>query len=129
MTKARSATKAVVASAKAMPAPLANKISSARATKSVKATPPATSVPDVKLKHKLVRDSFTIPKDEYLVLQGLKERAADLKRPIKKSELLRAGVAVLSGLADGPFLKALAVVISLKTGRPKAEPADGRGKE
>src|SRR5689334_63832 len=50
---------------------------------------------EVKVKHKLVRDSFTIPKAEYVVLEGLKQRAAELKRPTKKSELIRAGIAVL----------------------------------
>jgi len=72
-------------------------------------------------KPRLVRDSFTIPKDEYAVLEGLKLRAANLRRPTKKSELLRAGIASLGGLADEAFLKALERIPSLKTGRPKAE--------
>jgi hypothetical protein len=70
-------------------------------------------------KQKLVRDSFTIPKAEYAVLEGLKERAAHLRRPTKKSELLRAGVAVLNAMSDRAFLAALNGVVSLKTGRPK----------
>ena len=74
-----------------------------------------------KVKHKLVRDSFTIPKTEYLVLEALKQRAAKLTRPTKKSELLRAGIVALQGMGDKAFLAALARVPSLKTGRPKAE--------
>jgi hypothetical protein len=70
-------------------------------------------------KAKLVRDSFTIPKSEYSVLEGLKVRAANLTRPVKKSELLRAGIAVLSAMSDKAFLAALDGVPSLKTGRPK----------
>lgn len=70
-------------------------------------------------KDKLVRDSFTIPKSEYESLQGLKERATKLARPAKKSELLRAGVALLKALPDKAFLAALGAVPSLKTGRPK----------
>ena len=70
-------------------------------------------------KPKLVRDSFTIPKSEYQVLVDLKERAAQLRRPTKKSELLRAGVAALHAMNDKAFLAALAQVPSLKTGRPK----------
>jgi len=81
---------------------------------------PAPAPAPLKVKHKLVRDSFTIPKSEYEVLQGLKVRAANLKRPIKKSELLRAGIGALSGMTDKAFLLALATVPSLKTGRPKA---------
>ena len=72
-----------------------------------------------KVKHKLIRDSFTIPKSEYTVLEGLKTRATNLKRPVKKSELLRAGIAVLHGMTDKAFLAALAGIPSLKTGRPK----------
>ena len=76
-------------------------------------------------KQKLVRDSFTIPKGEYVVLGDLKERATQLKRPTKKSELLRAGVAALHGMSDKAFLAALVKVPSLKTGRPKDESAAG----
>jgi hypothetical protein len=75
-----------------------------------------------KQKHKLVRDSFTIPKDEYTVLVGLKQRAGKLAHHAKKSEILRAGVQMLASLPDASFLAALAVVPSLKTGRPKQEP-------
>jgi hypothetical protein len=75
------------------------------------------------VKAKLVRDSFTIPKSEYAVLEGLKVRAANLARPVKKSELLRAGVAVLHAMADKAFLAALNGVPSLKTGRPKGADA------
>ena len=74
-----------------------------------------------KIKHKLVRDSFTIPQAEYEILEGLKVRAANLKRPTKKSELLRAGVAALHAMTDKAFLSALNGVTSLKTGRPKDE--------
>ncbi len=76
-----------------------------------------------KAKHKLIRDSFTIPKAEYSLLEGLKERATNLKRPIKKSELLRAGIAALHAMSDKAFLQALNGVTSLKTGRPKGNQA------
>ena len=80
----------------------------------------ATPLPLAKPKNKLVRDSFTIPKSEYIVLENLKLRAANLKRPTKKSEVLRAGVAVLQAMGDKAFLAALNAVPSLKTGRPKS---------
>ncbi|MFS2037053.1 hypothetical protein ACEN8I_23720 [Polaromonas sp. CT11-55] len=69
-------------------------------------------------KPKLVRDSFTIPKAEYVVLDDLKQRAARLTRPAKKSELLRAGIKLLAGLSDAAFLTALEQVPAIKTGRP-----------
>jgi hypothetical protein len=95
------------------------------------AKPPSKAVPvppaaQPKPKQKLVRDSFTIPKAEYAVLEGLKVRAADLKRPTKKSELLRAGVAALHAMTDKAFLSVLSGVPSLKTGRPKASPAGAK---
>lgn len=69
-------------------------------------------------KPKLVRDSFTIPKDEYAVLDLLKERAAKLGRPTKKSEVLRAGVQALAAMTDSAFLASVGSVPALKTGRP-----------
>lgn len=97
---------------------------SATAKKRVRPTPSAdvpapASEASPKVKHKLVRDSFTIPKVEYAVLEGLKLRAANLARPVKKSELLRAGIAALNGMTDKAFLTAINRVPSLKTGRPK----------
>ncbi|WP_457278662.1 hypothetical protein [Polaromonas sp. P5_D5] len=69
-------------------------------------------------KPKLVRDSFTIPKAEYVVLDDLKQRAAKLTRPAKKSELLRAGIKLLASISDAAFLTALEQVPAIKTGRP-----------
>lgn len=80
-------------------------------------------------KSKLVRDSFTIPKAEYVVLESLKQRGASLSRFVKKSELLRAGIKALQAMNDKAFLLALDVVPSLKTGRPKGpEPKAEPGK-
>lgn len=75
-------------------------------------------VPQKTKKPKLVRDSFTIPKVEYVVLEDLKQRAAKLARPIKKSELLRAGIKMLASLTDAAYLAALEEVPAIKTGRP-----------
>ncbi len=83
------------------------------------AKPKADKAPKEK-KPKLVRDSFTIPKAEYAVLDELKARAGKLGRPVKKSELLRAGIKALAAMADGDYLKALAAVPAIKTGRPSA---------
>ncbi len=73
----------------------------------------------VKKKVKLVRDSFAMPKNEYLALSDLKLRSARLGLQAKKSEILRAGVALLSKLSDTEFSAALGAIPSLKTGRPK----------
>ena len=69
-------------------------------------------------KPKLVRDSFTIPKAEYTVLDDLKQRAAKLGSPAKKSEVLRAGIKALAQMSDAAFQSAMAAVPAIKTGRP-----------
>lgn len=93
-------------------APLAKALTAAKPAK-------AAPAPILKAKKpKLVRDSFTIPKAEYVVLDDLKQRAAKLTRPAKKSELLRAAIKSLAALSDAAFLTALAQVPALKTGRP-----------
>ena len=69
-------------------------------------------------KPKMVRDSVTIPKAEYMVLDALKLRATELKATVKKTELIRAGIKALAALPDAAFLAAIAAVPSLKTGRP-----------
>ncbi len=97
------------------------KKSSARAplSKSFAASEIEGIVPTQKVKKpKLIRDSFTIPKAEYLVFDELKQRSARLTRQAKKSELLRAGIKILATLSDAAFLTALAQVPSIKTGRP-----------
>ncbi|TFZ08044.1 hypothetical protein [Ramlibacter humi] len=69
-------------------------------------------------KPKLVRDSFTIPKAEYAVLEELKARAAKAGAPSKKSEVLRAGIKALAALSDAAFAAAMSAVPAVKTGRP-----------
>lgn len=84
----------------------------------------ATPADAPKVKTKLVRDSFTMPKSEYELLGQLKQRGTQLQRHVKKSELLRAGIAALHSMSDRNFLLALNRVPSLKTGRPKADAAE-----
>lgn len=72
-------------------------------------------------KPKLVRDSFTIPKAEYVVIEDMKVRAIALGTSVKKSELLRAGLKLLQSLSDSAYKAALAAIPTLKTGRPAAE--------
>jgi hypothetical protein len=72
-------------------------------------------------KSKLVRDSFTMPKVEYGVIDELKGRAASLGMPVKKSELLRAGIKALAAMGDAAFIATLGTVPTIKTGRPKSD--------
>jgi hypothetical protein len=95
------------------------------ATKPAKTAAVAEPAKEAKVKKpKLVRDSFTIPKDEYAVIDVLKQRATALGQPVKKSELLRAGLKVLATMSDSALRSALQAVPSIKTGRPKADAAE-----
>lgn len=91
----------------------------APAAKKAAAQPaPPAAKPEKPKKPKLVRDSFTIPKIEYAVLEELKARALKAGAPAKKSEVLRAGIKALAALSDAAFLKAMGAVPAIKTGRP-----------
>lgn len=104
------------------PAKLAKRPAATVPAKAAPAPKPALPAKEIRAKKtKLVRDSFTIPKDEYAVIETLKQRADSLAQPAKKSELLRAGLKVLEGLSDAALRTALQAVPSIKTGRPKAE--------
>jgi len=114
--KAVAATKAMTAKTVAKP-----KISKVQqvAKAPANAAPSAAAKPVKIKKPKMVRDSLTMPKAEYEVLDLLKTRAATLQTHIKKTELIRAGIKALAAMTDASFLAAIKAVPSLKTGRPK----------
>lgn len=108
---AKPAPKAVAAAAPtAAPAPAAKPAPVAK----------APAVPKAKVhKPKLVRDSFTMPEEEYAVLGMVKKACLKGGVEVKKSELLRAGVALLKQLDLAALKAVLAGLPQLKTGRPK----------
>jgi len=69
-------------------------------------------------KIKMVRDSFTMPENDYAQFAELKKRCLQAGLHVKKSELLRAGLTSLSGLTDAALTKAMKQVEIIKTGRP-----------
>jgi len=103
----------------ANPTPAARK--RAPAAKAVVVTAPSPEKEPKAKKPKLVRDSFTFPKDEYGAIDALKLRAAQLSHPAKKSEILRAGLKALVNMSDTALRSALQAVPAIKTGRPKSE--------
>jgi hypothetical protein len=122
-TAKKSSTPARKSAAKpaARPATAAKKAPSPAAKPKAAAPAPAAPKPgteDKPKKSKLVRDSFTIPKIEYMVLDELKQRAARAGSPAKKSEILRAGIKALAGMSDAAFVASLRSVPAVKTGRP-----------
>ena len=125
----KSASASASASAEASPrkaaakktTPVKSVIKKTAAKRPLSKAPPIPKLADKSVKEKkakLVRDSFTIPKSEFAVLEELKQRAAKLARPVKKSELIRAGIKALAALSNAAFLTALNQVPTIKTGRP-----------
>ena len=72
-------------------------------------------------KPKLVRDSFTMPEQEYALLGHVKKACLKAGFEVKKSELLRIGVALISQLDMATLHSVLAGLPQLKAGRPKNE--------
>lgn len=118
-TEAKPTFNASAAAKKAISFKLATKKIAAKRPLSKAPATPKLADKSVKVKKpKLVRDSFTIPKTEFAVLEELKQRAAKLARPVKKSELIRAGIKALAALSNAAFLTAVNQVPIIKTGRP-----------
>ena len=108
--------------AKAAPAPKSERTAGAK-----RAVAPATQatqpigepVREKARKAKLVRDSFTMPEHEYELLGQVKKACLKAGFEIKKSELLRIGVALIGQLDLATLQNVLASLPQLKTGRPK----------
>ncbi len=69
-------------------------------------------------KVKLVRDSYAMPEAEYARIGVLKKRLSGLGNDVKKSELLRGGIALLAALNDAELKAVMGRVERIKTGRP-----------
>ena len=102
------------AKAPAAPTPVAAKPGKTAA----KGAPAAVAKAAKAIKQKLVRDSFTFPEPEYQTLVALKKRLLAAGTEVKKGELIRAGLALLSTLDASALTAAIGRVEKLKTGRP-----------
>ncbi|WP_428825827.1 hypothetical protein ACLIKD_15975 [Azonexus sp. IMCC34842] len=69
-------------------------------------------------KPKLVRDGYAMPEAEFARIGELKKRLAALGHEVKKSELLRGGIALLAALGDAELKAVMGRVERIKTGRP-----------
>lgn len=72
-----------------------------------------------KIKVKVVRDSFTMPQNEYQKIAQIKETCLEAGLQVKKSEVLRAGLKALAGMSPAQLKRALSGLEKIKTGRPK----------
>jgi len=70
-------------------------------------------------KTKVIRDSFSFPEQDYEKISELKKVCLAAGVHVKKSEILRAGLHLLSGLTIEQLKEAVGLVEQVKTGRPK----------
>jgi hypothetical protein len=70
-------------------------------------------------KPKLVRDSFTMPEEEYAALGEMKKACLKAGVAVKKSELLRVAVALLNKMDMPELQQALGALTPVKAGRPR----------
>ena len=123
----------VVASKKPEPAPTIKTVTPTKIAAKVVNTNPAakfevttskvvkvekSSKTDKPKKIKMVRDSFSMPENEYSQFAALKRTCLLTGVHVKKSELLRAGLLCLSKLSDYELVNVVGQVEILKTGRP-----------
>jgi hypothetical protein len=67
---------------------------------------------------KLIRDSFTIPEDEYVLLAETKKTCLKSGLEIKKSQLIRIGIRLVHELGPSRLKKEQKALQPVKTGRP-----------
>lgn len=70
---------------------------------------------------RMIRDSFTMPESEYARLGDVKKSCLKAGYKVKKSELLRVGVALVSEMDVMALKDQLAALVPRKAGRPKNE--------
>jgi hypothetical protein len=93
--------------------------SAAPAVKPQAKAKPEAEAKEKSRKEKLVRDSFTMPEAEYQVLGDVKKTCLKAGIDVKKSELLRVGVALIRQLDTARLKEILGTLPTLKAGRPK----------
>ncbi len=94
-------------------------VKAATPAKSAKTPAKAPAAAEKAKKPKLVRDSFTMPEAEYGVFAQVKKACVAAGFEIKKSELLRIGVALIAKLDPKKLQSAQTALAPLKAGRPK----------
>ncbi len=71
-------------------------------------------------KTKVIRDSFSFPEQDYVKISELKKTCLASGIHVKKNEILRAGLHLLTGLSLPELKQAIDRVEKIKTGRPKS---------
>jgi hypothetical protein len=99
---------------------LVKKVVAKKATKKAsKKTLGKSSKATKTVKTKLVRDSFAIPEKEYAALVAVKKACLKAGLEIKKTELIRIGIALVNTLTTAKIKTAQAKLTQISAGRPK----------
>ena len=103
---------------------LAAKASEATETKETNETFEAEANPSAKkskiVKAKVIRDSFSFPEQDYLKISELKKTCLEAGIHVKKSEILRAGLLLLTKLNLAEIKQVVEQVEKVQTGRPNS---------
>lgn len=67
----------------------------------------------------VIRDSFTFPRADYALIEGIRQRCLTGGRAVTKSEVLRAGLQALHKMPATTLQQAIKGLAAVKTGRPK----------
>ena len=70
---------------------------------------------------RVIRDSFTMPEDDYHLITEIKRQCLKLGIEANKGEIVRAGLKVLARLDGEDLRRAVDAVERVKTGRPKVD--------
>ncbi len=97
----------------------AKKAAKKSAKKTSKKTPVKSTKPTKTVKTKLIRDSFAIPEKEYAALVAVKKTCLKAGLEIKKTELIRIGIALVNNLTTAKIKTAQAKLTQISAGRPK----------
>ncbi|WNB74019.1 hypothetical protein [Methylomonas koyamae] len=95
-----------------LPEPIADTVASEEKPSVKKSKPPKT---------KVIRDSFSFPEHDYRKISELKKTCLAAGIHVKKSEILRAGLHLLTQASPEELKKAMENVDKVPTGRPSSK--------
>jgi hypothetical protein len=79
---------------------------------------PAVPVREAVNENKVIRDSFTMPEEDYNLIAELRTRCLKAGITVSKSEAIRAGLNALSRMSDKELFAVIDRLAKVKTGRP-----------
>jgi hypothetical protein len=76
---------------------------------------------------KVVKATFSIPRTEYDVIAMVNERCLEKNVVVSRSQVVRAGLALLESVSDRELLEVICKLTKVKLGRPPAKKRRPRG--